>query len=976
MPVSAALYQSDIPFVNIQKIKLFYNAEGETIVSLDISNEILGPLAGNATEFGNFVYLSELRAPLEHLAAYPDKLKSLIMGTKSGTSKINNYYFSLTRQDFRLKTEDSSEPAKPIYNNVYTQTSTLKDTKGGNAMTGLIADAHIEKVAGTPADVSYGWAAAARLAAGQQGTLDAATGGVVFREAGRDIDLGAQRAARLSRRIPNLYALVVSYRTFRNTCFLGNIVKEIILEGGNSPIRANLYRLQSSMVNYGAADTIWPGDVHVGPSPTVTAGGATAVDMAGTSHQAQQHPIVAPTLIGNMKLRDLRIIEEAERLSFENLVPSIREPYFSPLNLTKGDRGLSTYGVFVFDLEKYAIQNTQYGGLIKNRTSLLSCVGIEDIRIFRNVIEIDSSGNELTPGDLNVDTPTPEGFELVATLNSGVQMMDVGPLDQTNITVTFRDTTTYKYTKGTLEYKVEMVIRDKTRDALEDIRDQLVLTLDEVNTEITSANSAAQPDVATDAPAPGSLANNFGALTNQYLTAIHFIFGERAFHRFALGQWKKNLRALTIGANRDVEDRLLARDTIRDFISRLSAQLTTSQAASAGSFHVYSHISNRSNPGFRTEEHYFRNRQKIVNPPFVGLDYLGGSLAATAASVEAISYDEMATRVSSEATKYNVPNPDAQGVNKYGYLSPQRMWLGFVYPRSTQNFALNQNGGDFLPLLRNNALGTIQFDPLLESSVATNMSEIVASTGAHVKHLAKELREVLFEDDRKLPPPVPAQNNIGLIPSMTVDVVGPADVVSGSSDSILISTAGVDTTLFETQMVYELVNTQLTAYTPVLRIANPGSIQGSLALAKVNDDPAILDNSNSLSNMVNFESLVRIEYLHFFNPQIGVTAPQWRILSAQSFLTLQGLTTPRLCRLVSINQVLNTSVTLGLEPLSTVFILGSPTIINKTPNYEETLAQILSFVEDVNSNVDTSMDNNIAVYYSQNVVRLVEGTNY
>ncbi len=950
MSVSQGAYISSIPFVNIQKINLFYNAESELMVKIEISNETPEMITDEPKEFGNFVYLSEDRQLVEQLAANPQRLKTLILGTKSSTSKINNYYFSLTKQDFKFKTYDAASPPVKIYNNVYSQTVTLKDTKGGNAMTGLIADAHIEKV---HSRVLTGWAAVGAAMRGEGHSIG--TGQI---EIGRTIDIGAAKRSLTSRQVDNLYLLIASYRVnHRNKCFLGNVVKQIILQSGQTPLNSSLYTLTQTVESYGVTGSIWPGDVHVGPGGT----------MAGTRHGPEEHPTLAGEAVINVKVRDLRVLAAARTLNFEKSDPPGREPYFSPVSLTKQSYG-GVNGVFAFDLEKYAIQNTKYGGLIKNRDSLLSCVGVNDIRIFRKVIKMDTQSNELTPGgSLNIDLPDQNQFEVIASLGDGVEMIEVAPLNQSVLTIAFIDGEAYKYKKGTLEYKVEVVVKDESKGAIEFIREKLMKRLDDTNAAL-SANSITPTETETGTPNP-----TFTPLIEEYLTAINFIFGAAAYETFSLGQWKKNFSALTIGANDSIEDKRVVVDIIQNFTNKLSAQLTTGQTASGGTFKGYSHITNPTTPGYLREEYYFRNRYKIINPPFVGIDYLGENAQMTPGRISAISYEMFESRTNIEVAKYSVTNANVAARNKHAFLSPDSLYLGSFYRRSTQNFYLNQNS-DFSALLRNNAVGTIQFDEASETSEADNMSDILSAGGVQVRHLQEPLSEVLFPDKRKLPTPAPAQTSMGLDPDILFDNSSQQAQVSGSNQSILMGVghAGVDTT---SPVILNLINQQVVGNTPVLVLQNQNNIAGSLALAKYYEDPAILDNSNALSNMVNFESLVKVEYLEAYHPELGVTAPQWERLGLDSFQRFADAGGARLCRLVRMTQILNTDATLGLQPLGAVFVLGNPVIRHKNTNYQSTFDQMNNFVANEGA-TNTSMMNNPDIYYSQNIPVLYAGGTY
>ena len=216
MALSPILFESPekIPFVHVQTVRLQHNAENELMVTLEIANETLEPPTNHATvEFGNFIYLSTSREALDRLiyteAGVPDMapLKNLIKSAQLSTSRIRNHQLILGAPDFDLvRPISSNDGLKEVYRHSYTEHTTLKDTVGGSVTSGLVVAAHTQD----------------------------------------DEILNLD-----SREVQSLYVLVASYRTYRNNCTIGNVIRETLLENTVSPPTARLYRLEESIEGYG-----------------------------------------------------------------------------------------------------------------------------------------------------------------------------------------------------------------------------------------------------------------------------------------------------------------------------------------------------------------------------------------------------------------------------------------------------------------------------------------------------------------------------------------------------------------------------------------------------------------------------------------------------------------------------------------------------------------------------------------------------
>tara|TARA_Y100000310_G_scaffold230794_1_gene233325 strand:+ start:44204 stop:47020 length:2817 start_codon:yes stop_codon:yes gene_type:complete len=916
MPISPALFQSDIPFVHIEEVRLQENIDRELTVEVTVSNETKELSADSKKEFGNFIYLSTDADKILTLAENPQRLKKLILGSASDPSYLQNYQLSLTQQDFQSKgflaavavaTPPTSGPptttvlpGPKIYNHITHKTFILNRIKGGNIMTGLIADAHIEKVF----------------------------------ETDRVLDIAAQAAIATTKRIKNLYLLVASYRIYENNCFLGNLTKEKIMENGNVPIQAKIWALSNDVGQYGPAGAVWPGDVHLfTPNPPPASPGP----MVGTTPRPTPVPAITAATVSNTKVKDMRFVTSAQRLKFDYFSPFTREmPYFSPLTLSRDIKG-QIHGVFGFDLSAYARQNAKFGPLIKNLPALLSCVGIAGIKIYRRAIKRDTAGNKLTPSpNLNSDIPA-EGWTAIprSGTNNYIRMIDLPRINEQGfVNIIFVDTGATKYTSGTLEYRVEIVINDKTLDTVTRLRDDML--------EYVSRYREMQQD--ND---PSDEMTNF--VITKYLTTLNFIFGATPFALYSLEAWKKNLLTLAAKENTNSADRTLVVNLIRDFTAKLSAQLATTQSKKEGGAQVYSNISHPRPPGALSTTHYFRNRYKLENPPGVGIEYLIGHMNNQTTALPTVSFDDYELRADEELAKYGLAKQSPDGLNEYGYLSPSALVFGSLggRPRISPTIDFNLRPTLFLPLYRNQTLGTFQYAQGSTKDAPTDITEIFNAAGTNVTVLKGSLREVLFPSADRISEPTPATGFMGTMSAFNLNAPTIVSALSGSNQTIQAAPLDLSTSIYNSPISQWILNQQVVAFSLPAGIQNPASIAGSAALNKFNNNPTIIEDSNSLSNIINFESLVRVEYLKAYDTTLGATGPQWEILNATAF-TLARAGGSLLCRLVPILNIIDTNIDFGLRPLSTLFVLGPPTVgqykaaplvaLNETENYVNTLA--------------------------------------
>jgi len=516
MLMSPLPYQSQIPFIRLESVQISDNVDNELTVQVQISNETKEIIGDEAREFGNFIYLSTDKNAIMNLAVDANKQKALIMGAQPDTAEMKKYRLSLTKKDMKWKGRMADRPPgistpaitltnSKIYNHITQKTFVLNRVAGGNIMTGLIADAHIDRVM---VEATAGPVNLAPLPPVQ--TLG--------------IDVADFADRRRNTQIKDLYLFAVSYRTYKNNCFIGNVIKETLLVNGVSPADAELWKIDEIKPSYGPIGSVWPGDIHyllTGPSPHA---------MAGTVHSPTSHPKIVSDLVPNSKVKDLRFLTTARTLKFEYAEPSQSDASsFSRLTLSRDGLG-RIHGTFGFDLKQYAKNNTKYGSLIKNDPALLSCVKIEDIQISRRVIKRDDDGNELTPAPAgNLTIPGESGWTPISADSvDGAQPIRILNLSSNQLTdvknIIFVDLAAASYISSTVEYKVEVTVLDKTADALKAIQGILQTAI--------SRDFSGKDRLPVEAENPVKL--DLSNIISQYLIAVNFLFGTDPFKRFGM----------------------------------------------------------------------------------------------------------------------------------------------------------------------------------------------------------------------------------------------------------------------------------------------------------------------------------------------------------------------------------------------------------------------------------------------------------
>ena len=696
---------------------------------------------------------------------------------------------------------------------------------------------------------------------------------------------------------PTLYVLVASYRIYKNKIEVNNVVKDTILLNGRVPPTANLYRLTETMSGFGPAGSVWPGAVHeMGDNV-----------MAGLTHTIAKHPEVEPFSVLSIKNVDARVLQASMRLKID-MKPSFSAPrpstYISEPTLSRNGEGL-IHGFFSFDLYKYSHNETELGRAFKSGESLQASSRVKDIIIYSKLAGAGIKGNSLTPGNQgegHCGTGKVDKYKRVASLGNNLDVISTNN-DGKILNVAFMDRSAVNYSEGHMQYKVEVLLVDDTREALVSIIRNLSSAL--------SKFEGLPPKILPRLPWP--------LLIDQYIAALIFMYGDEEIEGYDIEYWKKNLLSLTSKFNQDtsINGYGLFLQSVRIFIAKLMRLTSPKYSSKTNSAAAKSRLGSSKRGPFLRIEKEFKEKFEIQGNRNVGLNYLEASLSNVYGVMPVISYEDMASRVQGEEEKFSVSNPKGSAVNSYGFLTPAAVNLESS-GKGVSTTGIQASTDSLTPLLRNKSVNTTKV-PALQKSVSaeSNKISVLNVAGISAAPFKSNLKKLVSRKGLARAKETDSRYFLSQGSAFTVGNTS-ATAASGSTQSIIKKSF----TVANSALVNTIVNKQVAGFKKKIAVTNASNIEGSLALMKVSEDKEINTEINSVSNIINFGSLVRVEFLDGFVERFGVRSPIWSPLTVKRHEAAEEEEEALVCRLVTLTNTINVGQGLGVKPLSTLFIIG------------------------------------------------------
>lgn len=198
----------------------------------------------------------------------------------------------------------------------------------------------------------------------------------------------------------------------------------------------------------------------------------------------------------------------------------------------------------------------------------------------------------------------------------------------------------------------------------------------------------------------------------------------------------------------------------------------------------------------------------------------------------------------------------------------------------------------------------------------------------------------------------------------------PTDLASGSVDTKFINKKDPKSDLtkkvFNNVFSNNLIDKTISLNKPSIGITNTEQMQGSPALQKLNEDSSIMYRSSEASNAINFNSVARVHYLDSYDPKKGVAQQNWKLLTEQKYNDAQQRSQALVCKLVKVTDATGTGDLLRMEPMSSLFVLGSPKVTNGISQIK-TKDLVRSARQDIGDSAIPVDLNNINILYSKSL---------
>jgi hypothetical protein len=697
-----------------------------------------------------------------------------------------------------------------------------------------------------------------------------------------------------------LYLVVASYRSYKNRISIGNVVRETLLTKGKVPTYSRIYRLEESIPAYGLKGSIWPGSVHRNGQSI----------MAGNIHVQIKHPKVTSQKIPNIKVKDMRILNLAFARQPVSGVTETAASFISPLEVSRNALGIIN-GIFSFDMMRYVQASSPLSRIMTNSTSLLDSLEVKDIGIWAKISgQGTAKGNSLTPSwPASCGINKLEGFKKVASLNNGCEVLDTDNNGNEIIEISYVDDNSKGLNSGFKEYRVEILMNNRAKEVIDNMTTELRGHLTKIQDSLNSPRSI---NTAYYVPE---------RMINLYLDSLYYLFGAETFEPYTRSYWKNNLLAMAYNTQQDSSLKLLVVRVVEVFVNNLNKLIHKTGMSTVTAVNHRSSMGASKTQPLLNFRHKFENKLELQGGANVGLGYIDDVIQNLDSVTPQITFEDYSGRASAEIDKYNIADPQAANINIYGFLSPAFVGLGSKDTIDTGDLQIGMDS--LLPLACSQmSLNQVQNNKTQQDE-DINKLEILQSQGVAITALKVSLKKEVIAPLIVNAQIIPAGTMLGRTSKFYIDNLK-ANAVSGSQRSIIRKAARKGLT--RSPLIAKMVNKSITNFKPQKEVKNSSLLKGSIALAKTQQDPTIVKESDSMTAITNYGSIAQVQYLAPYKEGLGVKKQNWKILDKYTFEKAKREDTALVCRTVKISNTVDGNSKVELKPLSSIFTLGQPLI--------------------------------------------------
>jgi len=724
-----------------------------------------------------------------------------------------------------------------------------------------------------------------------------------------------------------------------------------IMRNGQSSLLSTVYTLQQAAKGYGKKGEIWAGPVNH------YRGSYFASHPNKPWSWSQPHPPLQSRQLSNQKILDLRFLNDVKKLSFSNIPSKIealsrrqrkdfektRKVLNAPAHISDtlysrtSDNELKIF--FSINYDRLARDNTKLGSFIQNKDSLASCFKIENIRVFRTRIDpVNTQPNELTPGKISIcgNNIQLSSEKFIGSLKNGV----VKPVTfrgangkVANLVVT--DSDMADKSTGTYEYKVYVDLIDTSVSAIARIAKVLPKFLARYNQFLAAADAVGESGfnikarLKRDQKFLLELQKEWKRLINAYMTAIEFVYGASAYGGFGSLMWRKNLITMVNPGNGDIQSMRMVGELVNNFNTNLQRLFkTTTTPTNGNKFNVSSKITSENSTRRKIMiEHVFASNYTCSAGRDEGTDYLDDARTVNnVGNFTNISFSQYEARVSDELAKFTVPEPNAPGVNKFGFFSPRSLKTGGGIVDTSLKFLPQASGNGVLRgALSPNIRGVARVSPKnTEEVYDEEVGDILGSADVSMVENTKPLIEILA-DPKPISTKTVRTSNYIFNASFNKDVVSSVAAKEGSQQFKIKRIRSRRSRLRKSRISRRLVSSRAFNFKRFPRPIYGSAGLGSLAAAADNQDPSSTQNNSSFGKSINFNSLVEIQYFDGYvktGGTINLNAPVWRTLNQTQFNKFKQQKATVLCRMLMVTKAFKVPSHYKLPEYDSLFVLG------------------------------------------------------
>jgi|7_EtaG_2_1085326.scaffolds.fasta_scaffold00053_10 hypothetical protein len=774
---------------------------------------------------------------------------------------------------------------------------------------------------------------------------------------------------------PSLYIVATAFRQHNNLITIGNVVRETILEQNKTPLTAELYSLLETVPSYGLSGSVWPGAVHeneasilggehihphvnssdwtthqndsdvgdnkhrssgryvphshpaatgIGPSSPV-GDTSSLVLMAGNKHVQRAHPKLSSQTILNTKVIDNRVLTLGSNVSPTFYIEETDNPYLSPVQLSRNSQSIIN-GMFSFNISKFIEDNTKLKGVIKNTESLLTTVRLEDVIIYQKPSGPAPKGNQLTPvGKVSCGIGQASRFKKVASWGDGLEVLNTDNNGNRILDITFMDPTSAGMSSGHVEYRVEILLSDRSKEVIERLVSIMQANIKECE-DLLVTLLFRPPGSQNTGPGP------YGSLIEKYLTTLEFLFGSDVFSPWTRTYWSENLLAMAYSYNDDGQAHREYRsrhskiiEMVNTFITKLNNLIKSAPMSTVQATNFHSKIYNSKKDNTLRLVKIFDDKLQIQGSNNVGLGYIDNNVASETVTPN-MPFETFSGRTMDEIQKFNISNPDAMNINTYGYMSPSYVGLG---NNSVSTTSMQVDISQMLPLINSSQSPNPGFDPEPTKPNPISKLEILASSGVSITALKVGLRKLVNVPEVVEGNEVSSHNIFGGDSTFLHASTGVSSFSGSTEPETLVSNQQQQHINASAPLVQNLVDETVTGFQPQTQLNNASMLQGSLMLNSVTQNPGIIAASSPVSAFASFGLTAQVQYLAPYNESTGVNQQNWTILDQNAFNQAQQSNSSMICRLTPVANTVAMNQNIQMDPMASLFVLGNDRAIER-----------------------------------------------